>query len=261
MSRNKVRLALCFVLTCGAISLFASPAAAGTFQCQYNFLYTSGVLDYCVTVNGNIPQFYTPSGVQLLAAGYGEGYGICNESPAQNYTDYGSSGDTGNWGNSTLVSKTATSVKIARTTKDGNWTLTQTITQASTKTASITVVMALTNNQSVSKVAYLVRYADAHPNYSTGMQLATVNSALSWTNVGSGGAYDWGLLLQNVGTPQFGYWQGFAQDVESGPNACAFAFNAPYDTNHGSIGSIEIAYVGSVSAHGTKSVSLTYRGL
>ena len=260
MLYTNVRLAVCFVLTCGAIWLLASPAAAATSLCQYDFFYASNDFDYCVTVNGNIPQFYTPNGIQLLVDAYGEGYGICNESPAQNYTDYGSS-DTGNWGNSTLVSKTATSVKITRTTRDGNWTLTQTISQASTKVASITVIMALTNNQPENKVAYLVRYADAHPNFTNGVQLATVNSALSWTDVGPGGAYDWGVLLQNVGKPQFGFWQGYAQDVESGPNACAFAFNAPYDTNHGSIGSIEIAYVGSVPAHGTRSVTLTYRGI
>src|SRR4029077_11765839 len=185
MFHTNGRLAFCFVLTCGAIWLLALPAAAATTNCQYDFFYSSNDFDYCVTVNGNIPQFYNPIGIQLLTGGYGEGYGICNESPAQNSTDYGSS-DTGNWGNSTLVSKTATSVKITRTTRDGNWTLTQTITQASAKIASITVVMALTNNQSVNKVAYLVRYADAHPQGLNGMQLATVNSALSWTANGSG---------------------------------------------------------------------------
>jgi hypothetical protein len=51
-------------------------------------------------------------------------------------------------------------VKIARTTVDGNWTLTQTITKVPSP-ASIKVVMALKNNQAVSDVAYLVRFADA----------------------------------------------------------------------------------------------------
>jgi hypothetical protein len=89
----------------------------------------------------------------------GEGYGICNESPAQNYTDY-ATGDTGNWNAGTVLSSNSSSVKIVRSTGDGNWTLTQTITKVPA-TSSIKVVMALKNNQAVAKVVYLVRYADA----------------------------------------------------------------------------------------------------
>jgi hypothetical protein len=136
--------------------------ALATTSCAYNFTTGSGnnFLKYCVTVNGNIAVIQGPSGVSLVAVTEGEGYGICNESPAQNYTDYGESG-TGNWHPSSLLSRTSSSVQIARTTSDGHWTLTQTVTQ--TITPSIKVVMALRNNQSVQKVAYLVRYAEPFP--------------------------------------------------------------------------------------------------
>jgi hypothetical protein len=199
----------------------------------------------------------------------GEGYGICNESPAQNYTDFGTS-DTGNWNPAVLVSKTASSVTIQRTTSDGNWALTQTITKVP-KTSSITVVMALKNNQSSDHVAYLVCYADAQP--ATGLSagivyLATLNGALAWPEALTGFEYAYlpGLQLENVGNPQFGFWQGLVQTIETGPNACAFAFNGSaggayayawgYDR-----GSIEVAYVGNVPAGGTRTVRLTYRGL
>src|SRR6516165_128162 len=57
---------------------------------------------------------------------------------------------------------------------------------------SSTVRMALTNNQSVQKVVYLVRYAEAYALY----WLAGTDGAVGW--------YYQGLLVQNVGAPPFG---------------------------------------------------------
>ena len=155
-------------------------AARATTSCAYSFSSGSGntFLNYCVTVNGNIPLIKTPSGVQLMGPD-GEGYGVCNESPAQNYTDYGVS-DTGNWRPAILLShNTSGSVQIARTTSDGQWTLTQTI--ALTHTPSITVIMALKNNQSVQKVAYLVRFADPlPPGVADYTYVGGLNGALTW---------------------------------------------------------------------------------
>jgi hypothetical protein len=234
-----------------------------TTNCSYYF--TSGsnntYLSYCVTVNGNILNIVTPLGQQMSGPG-GEGYGVCNESPATEYHDYAAD-DTGNWNAPILLSQTASSVKIARTTSNGNWTLTQTITKVPA-TASIKIVMALKNNQAVSKVAYLVRYADVYPD--GGIEPASVaqhNGAFAWN------AFNWdyqqntdGLQLQNVGTPQFGFWQGYAQVVENGPNACAFAYNAAYQGEEVPyLASLVMAYVGPVPAGGTKTVTLTYRGM
>jgi hypothetical protein len=239
-----------------------SPFATTT--CKFNFTTgtSNSYLSYCVTVNGNILQIQTPQG-QTQSGVAGEGYGICNESPGQNYTDYATS-DTGNWKAATLLSSSSSSVKIARSTSDGNWTLTQTITKipSGSSAASIKVVMALKNNQTVSKVAYLVRYAAVSVDGGVGEYAALLhNSSFAW-NYSQSFANPDGLQLQNVGTPPFGFWQAYVE-FNAEPNACDFASGS---IGQGSIASaIEIAfvmaYVGPVPAGGTKTVTLTYRGM
>jgi hypothetical protein len=247
-----------------SIAQTTSISPNATTTCAYTFTSGNGntYLSYCVTANGNIPQIETPFS-HLQMGGGGEGYGICNESPAQNYTDDATS-DTGNWALARVVSKTSTSVKIARSTSDGNWTLTQTITQVA-KTSSITIVMALTNNQAVDKVAYLVRYADVNADGKASNILGeTFNGAFAWSADPKNGQNPpyYGLQLQNVGSPGFPFLEGFAQTIPSGPNACAFALNAaPYGLVGEVDGSLVLAYVGPVPAHGTKTATLTYRGL
>ena len=252
-------VSVCFLLICCALLSHAQ-----TTQCAYNF--NSGVgnasIIYCVTVNGNIPQIQIPFG-QVMIGADGEGYGICDQNIQPggiNYVDYGVI-DTGNWNPPVLISKTSGSVKISRNTSDDRWNLTQTITKVANP-PSIKVVMSLTNLQQVDDVAYLVRFADANPSTTTEINwTATLNSALAVPYSASEAAY--GLLLQNMGTPQFGYWQGFAQTVPAGPNACAFAFNTNAPGNFVSpsgTGSIEIAYVGTVRAGKTNTATLTYRG-
>jgi hypothetical protein len=257
MTRTSVFLTICLLAICCAIQV---EQASATTTCAYNFSTGSnnpnGYLTYCVTANGNIQQIETPYGQSQLGPG-GEGYGICNESPAQNYTDYGI-GDTGNWNAATVLRNSASSVKIARTTSDGNWTLTQTITVvplSASSPQSINVVMALKNNQAVAKVAYLVRYAEVCP---LGACITDYGATLNST-FGYYPAY-YGLQLQNVGTPQFGYWQAIAQTVPQGPNACAFAYNDSGGYFYGQ-GSNVMAYVTDVPAHGTKTATMTYRGL
>jgi hypothetical protein len=191
----------------------------------------------------------------------GEGYGICNESPPQNYTDYGVS-DTGNWQPAIVLSQSSGSIKIARTTGDGNWTLTQTISKVPS-TSSIKVVMALKNNQSTPHVVYLVRFADAEPPFNTGYEdiwVGGLTSALARTYQPDP---NYGLQLSNAGARPFIYWQGFVQYVNTGPNACAFAFNEAVDNFNGGFtrGSIEMVYVGTIGAGLTKTVTLSYHGL
>lgn len=250
-----------FLLCC---LLLTHPARATT-SCAYNFSYGTGnnLLKYCVTVNGNIPQIETASaikfGINLIFND--EGYGICNESPPQNYTDYGAD-DTGNWDRAVLLSHTSTSVAIARTTSDSHWTLTQTIT--TTHVPSINVVMALKNNQSVQKTAYLTRFVvpgqtadNPGPNI-----IAGLNGVFGWAEYSSSSGFVPSLSLENVGTPPFGFWQAYAIALTSNfPNACAFAF---YASSHGWVegfGGMEVAYVGPVPAGATRSVTVTYRGL
>lgn len=249
----------------------ALPTHAATTTCSYDFTTGSGntFLSYCVTVNGNILDIQTPFGQNMMGTN-GEGYGLCDQniqSGGRDYVDYGVS-DSGNWKNATVLSHSSASVKIARTTSDGNWTLTQTITKIP-KTSSITVVMALKNNQSVADVAYLVRFADAEPANASGgggdLWIGTLNSALARTLQTDP---NYGLQLSNVDNPPFSYWQGFVQSVNTGPNACAFAFNEALpgfneDNTWGGSqpGSIEIAYVGTIGAGKTETVTLSYHGL
>jgi hypothetical protein len=264
MFSTNVRLVFALLLACGAIMLMAQPAAATT-NCSWDFTIGSGntYLGYCVTVNGNILQIQTPFGQNMLGPN-GEGYGICDQNAPQNYTDYGVS-DTGNWQSAVVLSHSSSSVKIARTTADGNWTLTQTITKVPA-TSSIKVVMALKNNQLVSDVAYLVRFADAAPPISAGyfaFWAGGVNSALARTAQPDP---NYGLQLSLAGpvSTQFSYWQGFAQSVTTGPNACAFAFNElglNYREYGSNVSSIEMAFVGTIGAGQTKTVTLSYRGL
>ena len=264
MTRTSVCLMVCFLLICCALPI---PAAADT-TCAYTFTSGSGTtyLFYCVTANGNILQISTPFG-HSQSGPDGEGYGICNESPATEYHDYGT-GDSGNWNAATVLSHSGSSVKIARTTSDGNWTLTQTITKvpsSSSISANIKIVMALTNNQSAAHIAYLVRYTDVLANGSISNSFGqTLDGAFAWSADGILNLTPpwYGVQLQNVGTPQFGYLEGFAQFVPTGPNACAFAlYSMPYGLGARFHGSLVMAYVTSVPAHSTKTATMTYRGL
>jgi len=213
-----------------------------------------------VTANGNIPQLQSPAGQLLIGGGItvGEGYGVCNESPIATYWDYAGWGDSGNWLPATTLSQTATSVKIARTTSDGVWTLTQTITQDKA-TPSVRITMALKNNTAVSRKAYLVRYADADPgNWIADSFDSTADSAFGWaptTGVNDG----WGLMIKNVGT-RWGYTNGFSQPIFNPPNPCAFAYNwiGPVANTDGSI---LLTYVDAIGSHQTKTAIMVYRGM
>lgn len=253
MTRTSLFLIVSCLLVGGALS-----SHAATTQCQYEFTSGTGntFLHFCVTANGNIPLIETPSGIQLMVGPGGEGYGLCDATPIANYTDFGVS-DTGNWNSPTLVSKSSSYVKIVRLTSDGHWTLTQTITKVASP-PSIKVVMALTNNQSIDATAYLLRFASSFVN----LQVASLNGVLSWSDNNTEPNY--GLLLQNVATPPFVYWKGFVQNVTTGPNACNWAANdTGNDINiiYFSTGSMQFVCAGTVPALGTKTVTLTYRGM
>jgi hypothetical protein len=234
----------------------------GTDVCSFTF--TSGAnntyLQYCVTVNGNIMQLQTPSGhFQITPDTNGEGYGVCDVTGGGvDYSDYGEMGTTANWNPATLVSHTGTSVKIARTTSDGIWTLTQTITQVPTS-SSIKVVMALKNNTGVARTVNFLRYADVDADGVTHDNLdGTHNTAMAWTSTNSVSGY--GLMLQNVGTSTFAY-DGFAQNTGAGPVPCHYGVNFTPGVLTGIDGSLVLVYVGMVPAKGTKTFNMTYKGL
>jgi hypothetical protein len=239
-----------------------------TADCAFNF--SSGANNtyfrFCVTTTGNIPEIETPQGHLQMSFDRHEGYGLCNESPIVVYYDYGQFGDSGNWGAASVVSQTAKGVKIARTTIDGIWTLTQTFTLIPT-TPSVKVVMALKNNTSASRVAYLLRHADIDADWNnTGVVennfSATTDGAFGWNaSVPFGLNNGFGLALENVGQPQFGYLQGFARTTYQPPNPCNFAGESSGTVLTNFDGSVALTYVNPIGAGKTKTATMIYRGM
>ena len=242
----------------------ASRSLTATSTCSYNF--TSGTnntfLKYCVTVNGNIPQLMTPFNREHIAVGSaGEGYGVCDNTGAVAYFDYADYGDSGNWGAPTLVSQTATSVKITRSTGDGVWTLTQTITQVAS-TQSVRVIMALKNNTAVPRSFFLMRFADVDVSGTASNNFdATANSAFGWNSAFSS-TPDYGLMVQNVGNPiGLANTIPFVQKVAFPPNPCLPGAQIAFGPLTATDGSMLMYYEGTVPQKGSRTVTMNYKGM
>ena len=260
MFRNLVITTMFLALIGYALPGHAQKPSPDTPSCPYSF--TSGAnntyLNFCVSVNGNIYQLTTPQSHQSIFGA--EGYGICNENPVASYWDWATNGNSGNWNAPVLLSHKAKSLKIARTTADGTWTLTQTIALVSA-TPMVKVVMALKNNTAAPHVVYLVRYADLDPDGDNNDFSATTNGAFAWnTSVPFGLNNGYGVELRNLGNSQFGYVQGFARTISFGPNPCNFAGDSGTVLPHID-GSVALGYVDTVGPNKTKTATMIYRGL
>ena len=212
-----------------------APSPASTETCTYKFTSGSGTtyLQFCVTVNGNIVEFQSPAGIeQLSPQGISafEGYGVCDTSTSIGYFDYAYT-DSGNWGAPTTVSHTTTLVKIERTTSDGAWTLTQTISSVAGTNPYAKVVMAIKNNSAATKEVLLLRFANAVPDMggSTGNYFQDYDGTLdsAWGNTpynSTNGSNPYGLMIQNVGNPApvsvLILREGFAITGTAGPDPC-----------------------------------------
>jgi hypothetical protein len=250
-----------------------SPTPDATTVCSFTF--TSGAnnnsLEYCVTANGNVSEFQTPIGHTLVSAeDRAEGYGICdvtNGDPQGNgrvaYIDFAEFGDSGNWNPPVVLSHNGTTVKIARTTIDGIWTLTQTFTQEAS-TASVKIGMTLKNNTAIQREAFLVRYADVDADgFFQNNFDGTFSNAFGWNSISSEAASPVGLLLQNLGTldpTQIGS-EGFAQDTFLPPPACNPGANFVPAPLVGIDGSVVLIYDMHVPQKKSLSVTLGYKGL
>ena len=131
--------------------------------CQSTFTSGSGqsYLSFCVTQNGNLGTFYSPSGYRQLYPG-AEGYAVCDVNSNYNYHDWGTYGDSGNWLDSTVIQPNGLNtfpLTIKRTTSDGVWTLTQAFSRNTTN-PSVKITMTLRNNSAVDRAAYFMRFAD-----------------------------------------------------------------------------------------------------
>jgi hypothetical protein len=243
--------------------------APATATCTYSFTVPgklNSFLSYCVTVNGNIVSLQSPSGFdQIAQGGAAEGYGVCDVSTGVSYYDWAYI-DSGTWGAPVLVSSTTSAVKIARTTTDGLWTLTQTITKQAGVQPFAKITMALKNNTGITKDAYLVRYADVDPaaapfTDSTFLEsfdssqygawgYAALNNALGENSLG--------LMLEEIGQPNVPYgFEGFAQNTSAGPNPCSPGAN--YAGYQAAVdGSVELFWVLELGAEKTGTVNAKY---
>jgi len=236
----------------------SNTACAFTFQTGADL----ASLKYCVTNNGNIVQFEVPRGVPMISqVSLAEGYGVCDLTSNVSYADWGGEGDTGNWGQANVVSHSANQVKIARTTSDGIWTLTQTISQVGGGAPNAKISMALHNNTTVKREVFLVRYADVSAG---GFEFndfdSTVNSALGWNSASPQGEsmFRYGIALENLGTVNFGY-DALVQNTPSAPDACNPFANAASGLINMD-GSVVMFYDMRVAKSKTMTVNMAYKG-
>jgi len=232
-----------------------------TAQCSFEF--TSGkstsFLKFCVTANGNVTLFETPSGHEHIAVVQdGEGYGVCDLLTVTDYHDYAEFGDSGNWRPPVLLSQSTKSVKIARTTIDGVWTLTQTFMQDAA-TPSVKVTMALTNNGQFERGAVLLRYAnvDADGVFDNKFD-ATLNSAMAWNSIDSPNPF--GVELRDAAHSTFIHG-AFVQNVAAGPDPCHSDLHTKPGPLVGVDGAIFEVYTFDVQSGQTRTVSVSYKGL
>jgi hypothetical protein len=230
-------------------------------SCAYTF--TSGsaetYLKYCVTTNGNIVSFQSPSGIEHIKSDTSsEGYGLCDGGAGLEYYDWAGAGASANWGKATLVTHTATEVKIERTTSDGVWTLTQTITQ-NMAGAYAKVEMQFKNNSAVAKGGFFMRWADVNADNSTINNLdSTALSAWGYREATNDIVFTpYGLLLQNLGVATISH-SGYALNSNQPPDVCEPALNAN-GTLTATDGSIMMLYAfGGLGKNQTATVNVKY---
>jgi len=193
-------------------------------------------MQYCVTVNGTFANFQSPAYVEMLdQGGSHEGYGMCDtgSGTAVAYYDYGDGGNSGNWGAPILLKSTTSEVKIERSTSDGIWTLTQTITAQAGPPPDVKILMALKNNSAIIRYPVFLRFAAFVPDGASANESwlenfdSTQNSTFgynSYSDAQNNYSGQYGMMLQNVGspTPMADYYssQGVTQNTDAGPNPC-----------------------------------------
>lgn len=273
---TKLLLAL-IVLTFSSLSFAASQSSGSNTQTtsaapglneQCAFTFTSGhdesFLKFCVTTNGNIIQLETPRGHEhlLFASTIGEGYGLC-DTAGIDYSDYADFGDSGNWNPATVVSQDPKSVKIARTTSDGLWTLTQTFRLVAGTPPSVGIDMTVTNNSDIERDLILFRYANINADGLLQNNLdATRDSTFAWnsTDGDPNHPHGFGLMLQNAASTPFHHF-GFILKVPDPPKPCNAFINAIVGPITHTDGSGFVDYLLPTDPHESKTVSVAYKGM
>jgi hypothetical protein len=239
-----------------------SSHATQTCQVTYSSGTTPTATKFCVTVNGNIPQF-SVRGIQLFFpagnAGDLEGYGFCDVTAGVRYMDYAAY-DNDTWNASTLQ-QSGNTVTVTRTTADGNWQLTQTIVNipaTASAVGSAKVTMRLKNLSSVARSANLVRYAAEDVGYVKNDYNTSRYSAIGQF------PYAVGLML-TVNSFPAGYGEeAYIQNIQSGPDPCAYLTFLEQTLPYVGLGSIVAEWnaesAKKIAPNGTVTVTSTYRG-
>jgi hypothetical protein len=232
--------------------------APDTTACSFS--YSSGPLPtftrYCLSVNGNIVQFDSPSGFEYLNNGnLMEGYGFCDVTPNIAYYDYASV-DSSNWGQSVATTLNATTAQFVRSTSDGIWQLTQTVKQipaTATGPGSVKITMALKNLSTISRNVTLLRIAnvDAGPSPLNDEFVSSFDSAF-----GQEPGASWGLGLTTK-TFTFAH-NGVVETVPTGPDPCHYVTHISNVAFVGD-GSLGHVYAITVPSKATKTVTMTYK--
>lgn len=135
------------------LAIASSSAFAATTDCQSRYQVT-GLINFCVTANGNIASF---SGVAIQGA---EGYGIC--APGGPYYDLGLYGDSGNWGPATIDQPKGPDtfpITITRYTADGVFRIIQSFSFAGSGSSVVVKIDVLTFTLFKPNITFF-RYAD-----------------------------------------------------------------------------------------------------
>jgi hypothetical protein len=239
----------------------AAEEAPDTTACSFNYSSGAGSTStaYCLSVNGNIVQFSSPAGYELIDAGsVYEGYGVCDLTEGSGnyvpYFDYART-DSGNWGDTVVSAPNVTTRKFVRVTADGIWQLTQTIKQVkanATSAGSVRITMALKNITGAPRHASVLRMADLDAgDHLNNHFVADRNSA-------------WGVEFAGYGlsltTNTFVFSQsGFVQTTFSGPDPCNYGVNLTDEPFVGDGSILHFYSLGIVNPGKTKTVVMTYK--
>ena len=250
--------ALLAVSTAACAQQPQSTADPASTTCSYS--YFSGPLTtftrYCLSANGNIVQFDSPSGFEYINnGGLLEGYGICDVTPNVAYYDYAST-DSGNWGPTTVTTPNATTQVFLRNTADGIWQLKQTIVQlkaSAAATGSVKITMALKNLSTVSRNVTLLRIANVNngPVPTNDEFVSSFNAAF-----GQEPGASWGLGL-TTNTFTFAH-NGVVLSPPLAPDPCHYVTNIQNFAivGYGAIGHV---YAIAIPKGATKTVTMTYK--
>lgn len=232
----------------------ATVSPNATTTCAATFTSGTGhnTTQYCVTKNGNITQFSRNGDEYLQVGDVSEGYGICDGNTR--YFDYAFN-DSGNLGPATFTS-TATKAVSIRTTSDGIWQITNTVTKVAANGSgpgSAKVSMKFTNLTNVERDLAVVRMADVDFLSGGGPDVNNDFDFTPDTAFGLASGFRSGLSVTNN---TFVEATAFTQNFSVGPDPCNLgAAPQPFVGD----GSIAMFYALRVRKGGAATVNLTYK--